>query len=155
MYSGRPNECCNTIIYIFFNYIYLYNTIRWWVAKHGSHQTNIPVTNETLLDSKQSIDKLRLIIRFLLGSLDNFKEDHYLHGINHLSYLDKYMILELKSFENEINLLYSSFQYNKVCAKILNFIKNQVSGLYVHNIKDRYSLYNLQYEEIVLHLNMF
>lgn len=90
-----------------------------------------------MMDSKQSIDKLRLIIRFLLGSLNNIKEDNFIHGINHLKYLDKYMILELKSFENEINLLYSSFQYNKVCAKILNFITNQVSGLYVHHIKDR------------------
>lgn len=133
----------NLIIMLLTNYliyIYLFNTIRWWVAKHGSHQTNIPVTKETMIDCKQSIDKLRLIIRFLLGSLNNVKEDNFKHGINHLNYLDKYMILELKSFENEMNMLYSSFQYNKICAKILNFITNQISGLYVHHIKDRYNL---------------
>lgn len=115
-----------------FNY-----TIRWWVAKHGSHQMNIPVSKETMIDSKQSIDKLRLIIRFLLGSINNAKDDNFVRGINHLRYLDKYMVLELKSFENETSMLYNTFQYNKVCAKLLNFITNQVSGLYVHNIKDR------------------
>lgn len=98
---------------------------------------NIPVTKETMNDTKQSIDKLRLIIRFLLGSLNNVKKDYFLHGINHLRYLDKYIMLELKSFENEINMLYNTFQYNKVCAKLLHFITNQISGLYVHNIKDR------------------
>lgn len=98
---------------------------------------NIPVTKETMNDTKQSIDKLRLIIRFLLGSLNNVKKDYFLHGINHLRFLDKYIMLELKSFENETNMLYNTFQYNKVCAKLLHFITNQVSGLYVHNIKDR------------------
>lgn len=111
--------------------------IRWWVAKHGTQQTNIPVTKETMIDSKQSIDKLRQIFSFLLGSLNNVKSHHFIHGINHLRYLDKYMILELKLFENETNILYNTFQYNKVCAKLLYFITNQVSGLYIHNIKDR------------------
>lgn len=118
----------------------MYNINRWWVAKHGSHQTNIPVTKETMNDSKQSINKLRLIIRFLLGALHNVKDDHFIHGINHLRYLDKYMILELKLFENEINVLYNTFHYNKVCSKLLHFITNQVSGLYVHHIKDRYNV---------------
>lgn len=98
---------------------------------------NIPVTMETMTDSKQSIDKLRLIIRFLLGSLNNATNDKFLHGINHLRYLDKYMILELKLFENETRMLYNTFQYNKVCSKLLHFVTNQVSGLYLHNIKDR------------------
>jgi len=120
-------------------YTCLKNVIRWWVAKHGSHQTNIPVTKETMNDSKQSVDKLRLIIRFLLGSLNNIKDNDFKHGINHLKYLDKYMMLELKSFEKETYELYKSFQYNKVCAKLLYFITNQVSGLYVHHIKDRYN----------------
>lgn len=111
--------------------------IRWWVAKHGTHQTNIPVTRETINDSKQSIDKLRLIIRFLLGSLNSTEENHHKRGVNHLRYLDKYMMLELKSFENETNMLYNVFQYNKVCSKLLHFITNQVSGLYIHHIKDR------------------
>lgn len=113
---------------------------RWWVAKHGSHQTNIPVTKETMNDSKQSINKLRLIIRFLLGALHNVKSDHFIQGINHLRYLDKFMILELKSFENEINAFYNTFHYNKVCSKLLYFITNRVSGLYVHHIKDRYNI---------------
>lgn len=115
----------------------MFDIFRWWVAKHGSHQTNIPVTKETIYDSKQSIDKLRLIIRFLLGSFYNIKDDHFIHGIDHLRYLDKYMILELKSFENEANMMYNIFQFNKVCSKLLHFITNQVSGLYIHNIKDR------------------
>jgi len=85
------------------------------------------------------VDKLRLIIRFLLGSLNNVKDNNFKHGINHLRYLDKYMMLELKSFEDETNKLYDTFQYNKVCAKLLHFVTNQVSGLYVHNIKDRYN----------------
>lgn len=115
----------------------MYNITRWWVAKHGSYQTNIPITKETIYDSKQSIDKLRLIIRFLLGSFNNIKDEHFKRGINHLRYLDKYMMLELKSFENDTNIMYDIFQFNKVCSKLLHFITNQVSGLYIHNIKDR------------------
>lgn len=94
-----------------------------------------------MADSKQSVDKLRLIIRFLLGSLNNTKVDHLQHGMNHLRQLDKYMMSELKLFDSETNILYNTFQYNKVCAKLLNFITNQVSGLYVHHIKDRYVIY--------------
>lgn len=90
-----------------------------------------------MYDSKQSIDKLRLIIRFLLGSLNNITDDNFVYGIKHLRCLDKYMMLQLRQFESELKTLYDTFQYNKVCAKVLNFITNQVSGLYVHNIKDR------------------
>ncbi|XP_050428202.1 isoleucine--tRNA ligase, mitochondrial isoform X2 [Adelges cooleyi] len=111
--------------------------LRWWVARHGCHQTNIPISKETMLDCKQSVDKLRRIIQFLLGSLNGHTQDNFDYGLNHLNYLDKYIILELQAFDHEANLYYDTFEYNKICAKLLNFVANQVSGLYIHLIKDR------------------
>ncbi|XP_050536211.1 isoleucine--tRNA ligase, mitochondrial isoform X2 [Daktulosphaira vitifoliae] len=113
------------------------DNLRWWVAGHGCHNTNIPISKETMANSKQAIDKLRLIIRFLLGSLNDSSQDQFELGINSLKFLDKYMIMELQKFDKECNVLYKNFEYNKICAKILNFIANQVSGLYIHHIKDR------------------
>lgn len=33
--------------------------------------------------------------------------------------------------------MYELFEYNRVCAHILNFVANPLSGLYLHVIKDR------------------
>lgn len=36
-----------------------------------------------------------------------------------------------------MTILYESYEYNRVCAHIMNFVANSLSGLYLHVIKDR------------------
>ncbi|KAM0724506.1 Isoleucine--tRNA ligase, mitochondrial [Formica fusca] len=111
------------------------DTLRWWVASHGCQHSQVPVTTTLLRESHESIQKLRLILRFLLGVLHSYSdgitvEPEYL-------YLDKYMLHALHRYNKEIQSLYENFLYHHVCKLITNFLTNTVSPVYCHLIKDR------------------
>lgn len=82
---------------------------RWWVAAHGTQQANVPVSATTLADSRDVVQRLRSVLKFLLGAL---------HGLPPvlspptLHCLDHYMLHCLHNFENQVNymfILYSFF----------------------------------------------
>ncbi|XP_048504759.1 isoleucine--tRNA ligase, mitochondrial isoform X2 [Athalia rosae] len=111
------------------------DTMRWWVASHGTQHAQIPVTENLLQASASSVQRLRMIFRFLLGALhpyvcDNSPEPEY-------HYLDKYLLHQLYHYDKQIELLYNTYQYHQVCRTITYFIANTVSAVYCHLIKDR------------------
>ncbi|KAL6442003.1 hypothetical protein ACFW04_002386 [Cataglyphis niger] len=111
------------------------DTLRWWVASHGCQHSQVPVTTTLLHESHESIQKLRLVLRFLLGALHSNSE-----GITvepEYLYLDKYMLHALHQYDKEIQRLYENFLYHHVCKLITNFLTNTVSPVYCHLIKDR------------------
>ncbi|XP_012218366.2 isoleucine--tRNA ligase, mitochondrial [Linepithema humile] len=118
------------------NPAYGVDTLRWWVAGHGCQHTQIPVTTTLLRDSHESVQKLRSVLRFLLGVLHSYSESgstvkpEYLH-------LDKYMLHALHQYNKEIQDLYDNYLYHHVCKAVTNFLANTVSPIYCHLTKDR------------------
>lgn len=75
------------------------NFCRWWVAGHAVQHHNIPVTENTLKDTKESIKKLRLVMKFLLGNLESHIPDVD-HNVNFM--LDRYMLHQLFEFFTKV-----------------------------------------------------
>ncbi|XP_064548348.1 isoleucine--tRNA ligase, mitochondrial [Drosophila montana] len=112
------------------------DVLRWWVAFHGTQHMSITVSDKLLQQSAENLSKVRGTLRYLNGVIN--QKEHKLPGptLND-SYLNKYLLHNLLGFEQEIQKLYDAYEYNRVVASIQNFIANQVSGIYVHLIKDR------------------
>jgi len=89
------------------NYCVLY---RWWVATQGSaDDCNIPISNTFLHSADESVQKVRNVLRFVVGfcnegalsdmSLDTMSYDE-------LMYTDQYMLLKLKQFQRQVSFGY-------------------------------------------------
>ncbi|OXU30324.1 hypothetical protein TSAR_014921 [Trichomalopsis sarcophagae] len=111
--------------------------LRWWVASHGTQHTLVPMKNSLLQGSADTVHKLRLVFRFLLGALHTYDENKNITVEPQYHYLDKYMLHQLYHYHQEIQSLYEKYQYHNVSKTVVNFITNDVSAVYCHMIKDR------------------
>ncbi|XP_075233229.1 isoleucyl-tRNA synthetase, mitochondrial isoform X2 [Lycorma delicatula] len=112
------------------------DVLRWWVAGHATQHVNVPVSNALLSDSQQCVQKLRSVLRFLLGATFDIEHISNEKSVT-LHAIDKYILHLLYFFNQEVYNLYNSYQYNRVCALIINFITNEISAKYLTIIKDR------------------
>ncbi|KAG8259136.1 Isoleucine--tRNA ligase, mitochondrial [Homalodisca vitripennis] len=110
------------------------DTLRWWVAAHATQQSSVPVSTTTLADSKASVQRLRSVLRFLLGGVHSLPSTVEPPILRHL---DRYMLHCLYHLESQVKELYNTFLYNKVCFTLNTFVANEVSSFYCHLTKDR------------------
>lgn len=131
----------------------------WWVAYYAAQRHHIPVTEEIFLQCKEDIQKLRVIIKFLLGVKKHVPNNN----LKPVSILDKYMLHQLFEFHQkvrikviyinlwfvsmsvnklsfmfQIQIHYEKMEYDQVCFAVIDFISNKISSLYVHISKDRF-----------------
>ncbi|XP_078035223.1 isoleucyl-tRNA synthetase, mitochondrial isoform X2 [Augochlora pura] len=117
------------------NPIYGVDVLRWWVASHGSQHLKVPVSKALLDGSKQSINKIRSILRFLLGALHSYRQD--VHCKPQYRTIDKYMLYRLYCYNEQMLQHYNDYKYHHASKTIMNFVTNDVSALYCFLIKDR------------------
>ncbi|ALC43246.1 CG5414 [Drosophila busckii] len=113
------------------------DALRWWVASHGTQHMSITVSDKLLHQAAENLSKVRGTLRYLNGVLSLSSTQQLSAAGQDESYLNKYLLHSLLDFEQEIQRLYNAYEYNRVVASIQTFIANQVSGIYVHLIKDR------------------
>ncbi|XP_046387789.1 isoleucine--tRNA ligase, mitochondrial isoform X2 [Ischnura elegans] len=114
------------------------DALRWWVASHSGTNNNMPVSSELMVASAETVHKLRLVLRFLLGCLHGSSNNDYTcDSYDDIPHLDKYLLHLLCSFDSMVCKHYEAFQYNRVCSAIVNFVTNEVSAVYCHLVKDR------------------
>ncbi|XP_053673887.1 isoleucine--tRNA ligase, mitochondrial [Anopheles nili] len=116
------------------------DALRWWVCCHAIQNTSIPVSHKLLGSSAESVQKLRGILKFLLGIVapdgaDSVKTNTIEKSL--LCHVDRYYLGQLEEFHRQVFELYESYQHNRATAVILNFCISTLSGLYLHVIKDR------------------
>ncbi|KAF6212622.1 hypothetical protein GE061_013148 [Apolygus lucorum] len=112
------------------------DVLRWWVASHGLQHTTISISGRLLEECAENIKRLRNSLKFLVGSIDDFPES-LVFDPPPLSAMDRYFLLLLQEFESRITDFYESYQYNKVCSTINNFVSNDLSSFYCHVTKDK------------------
>ncbi|XP_052743291.1 isoleucine--tRNA ligase, mitochondrial isoform X2 [Bicyclus anynana] len=112
------------------------DTLRWWVASHATQHSQIVISQKLLEDCQNEVIRLRNIIKYLLGVINDLEKPVFTQKPN-LNYFDQYMVQEIHQFENQIVDCFNNFRYNQVAQSVLYFISNKVSGLYCHCIKDR------------------
>uniref|UniRef100_A0A182SAV3 isoleucine--tRNA ligase n=1 Tax=Anopheles maculatus TaxID=74869 RepID=A0A182SAV3_9DIPT len=117
------------------------DALRWWVCAHATQNTSIPVSHKLLGTSAENVQKLRGILKFLLGVIAPEGTDSVRKCVDiryeQLHHVDRYYLQQLESFHRNVFALYDSYQHNKATAIILNFCQSTLSGLYLHVIKDR------------------
>ncbi|KAG8182722.1 hypothetical protein JTE90_026173 [Oedothorax gibbosus] len=119
------------------------DVLRWFVASHACQSENIAVKMQILEDCSQSINKVRNVLKFLLGSLHQYDPSKVSTVPSELLPLDLFMLHKLQKFAQKINKHYSLVQYKNVAKEILNFVTNDVSSFYCHLVKDSYPWPNL------------
>ncbi|XP_055551514.1 isoleucine--tRNA ligase, mitochondrial [Wyeomyia smithii] len=112
------------------------DALRWWVAAHAIQNTSIPVSHKLLSSSAESVQKIRSILKYLLGVVPDRREEVKL-AESGLKLVDRYFLQQLQQFHDTIFKLYEFYQYNKASASILTFCVSTLSGFYLHLIKDR------------------
>uniref|UniRef100_A0A182XVI5 isoleucine--tRNA ligase n=1 Tax=Anopheles stephensi TaxID=30069 RepID=A0A182XVI5_ANOST len=118
------------------------DALRWWVCAHATQHTSIPVSHKLLGSSAENVQKLRAILKFLLGvvapdgSRTRARPNVDIQP-DRLHHIDRYYLQQLEAFHQTVFSLYDSYQHSKATAAILNFCQSTLSGLYLHVIKDR------------------
>lgn len=74
------------------------------MASHGCQHSQVPVTTTLLNESHESIQKMRLILRFLLGALYSYRDETTVEA--EYLYLDKYMLHVLYQYNNKVSYIY-------------------------------------------------
>jgi isoleucyl-tRNA synthetase len=105
------------------------------VASHGTQHAMVPVSRPVIQASADAVHKIRLVLRFLLSVLDSSAISSQAQQHPHM--LDRYLLHLLYEFHQQVTAAYDSYQFNRVCSLITNFVTNDVSALYCHLIKDR------------------
>ncbi|XP_076680378.1 isoleucyl-tRNA synthetase, mitochondrial [Andrena cerasifolii] len=116
--------------------VYGVDVLRWWVANHGCQHTQVPASRALLDECKQSVHRLRLILRFLLGV------SYHYHGEGtecepRYRIIDKYMLYSLYRYHEKMQEHYNNYEYHHAGKTIMHFVANDLSGLYCYLIKDR------------------
>ncbi|XP_063995593.1 isoleucine--tRNA ligase, mitochondrial [Diachasmimorpha longicaudata] len=112
------------------------DVLRWWVASHGVQHTQIPITEGIFKESADNVQKIRAVLRFLLGALHEEDSDAGEIKTEYLL-LDRFMLHRLYHFNKEVQAFYDNFEYHHVAKAVLNFVSNDVSAVYCSLVKDR------------------
>ncbi|CAH4023830.1 unnamed protein product [Pieris brassicae] len=110
------------------------DTLRWWVASHGTQHSQIVISKKLLDDCQAEVIRIRNIMKYLLGVINDIDN---IDITTNLNFFDQFMVNECHEFLYQTNEHYNNFRYNHVAQSILYFISNKVSALYCHCVKDR------------------
>lgn len=113
------------------------DTLRWWVAAHAAQHTSIAVGSSILDQSRESVQRIRAVLKYLLGIVGKHGTEFPSCLPQNLTHLDRYILVNCGRYYRTVFSLYDTYQFNRVSATILNFISNDLSAIYLHLIKDR------------------
>lgn len=105
------------------------------MACHANQDAVAHISSNVLQASADELQKIRSIIRFTLGCL----EDYHPSAIDkeNLSLLDKYLLHMLYELDSTIKDDIKNYHFQRVCKSVIFFLTNSVSALYYTGIKDR------------------
>lgn len=123
-----------------FYFKYKNNFFRWWVANHSTQHTLIPVTETLLNASAENIQRVRLVLKFLLGAAKHSelvnvseigqKDVSFSREDKSLKLLDKYMFHKLYEFDQKVNIRII-FNYLYVYITYMYYILNKCACTHI------------------------
>ncbi|XP_046658057.1 isoleucine--tRNA ligase, mitochondrial-like isoform X2 [Daphnia pulicaria] len=125
------------------------DALRWWVASHVSaNGGNISVSIHSIQQASEDIQKMRSVLRFLLGNLNavtcsQFKQTNP----TTLGLTDQYMLHLLSEFAENALSAYQEMNFRKVTSLVSAFINTSVSAFYCSIVKHRLYCHSLTSED--------
>ncbi|KAK9959829.1 hypothetical protein ABG768_009930 [Culter alburnus] len=112
------------------------DVLRWWVAESNIF-SEVQIGPNTLNAAKDSINKLRNTLRFLLANLQGFDPRSQAVDPKQMHYVDQYMLHQLREFSMKVTDAYNEFDNGRVIRLLQSFITRELSNFYFSIIKDR------------------
>ncbi|KAG7225213.1 hypothetical protein INR49_014772 [Caranx melampygus] len=112
------------------------DVLRWWVAESNIF-SEVQIGPTALNSARDSINKLRNTLKFLLGNLHGFDPLTQAVDSKEMHYIDQYMLHLLREFSLKVTDAYSEFDAGRVIRVLQAFITRDVSSFYFSIIKDR------------------
>jgi isoleucyl-tRNA synthetase len=112
------------------------DALRLWVA--GSDYTKDVVIGQPVLQGvQQSLHKLRVTFKWLLGALSDFdpKTEPTISQTNGL--LDRIALRKLSVVSENIHSSYASYDFSKAVTALKEYISHDLSAFYFETVKDR------------------
>ncbi|KAL7987375.1 hypothetical protein Chor_006294 [Crotalus horridus] len=112
------------------------DTLRWWVAESNVY-TEVQIGPTVLSSARDDINKLRNILRFLLGNLAGFSPETDSIPTSEMYLIDQYILHLLHGFATKVTQAYKEHDYGKVIRLLQAFCSKDLSSFYFSIIKDR------------------
>ena len=118
--------------------------LRLWVAS-TDFRSEMVASDEILKRTSDQYRRIRNTFRFILGNLNDYQDKDQIKFEDQVE-LDKWIINEVKSLQNDVLKMYESYSYHKAVQKIHNFCVNELGGIYLDIVKDR--LYTCKFDSV-------
>ncbi|KAG7511082.1 isoleucine-tRNA ligase, mitochondrial isoform X1 [Solea senegalensis] len=112
------------------------DVLRWWVAESNIF-SEVQIGPTALNSARESINKLRNTLKFLLGNLHGFDPLSQTVDSKEMHYIDQYMLHLLREYSMKVTDAYSEFDAGRVIRVLQAFITRELSSFYFSIIKDR------------------
>ncbi|XP_035241238.1 isoleucine--tRNA ligase, mitochondrial isoform X4 [Anguilla anguilla] len=112
------------------------DVLRWWVAESNIF-SEVQIGPNALNSARDSINKLRNTLRFLLGNLQGFDPRTQAVDPKDMYYIDQYMLHVLRDYSMKVTDAYSEFDASRAIRVLQSFISRDLSSFYFSIIKDR------------------
>uniref|UniRef100_A0A3Q2QF15 Isoleucine--tRNA ligase, mitochondrial n=1 Tax=Fundulus heteroclitus TaxID=8078 RepID=A0A3Q2QF15_FUNHE len=112
------------------------DVLRWWVAESNIF-SEVQIGPSALNSARDSINKLRNTLRFLLGNLDGFDPRVQAVDPKQMYYIDQYMLHLVREYSMKVTDAYSEFDAGRVIRILQAFVNRDLSSFYFSIIKDR------------------
>lgn len=108
--------------------------LRLW-ATTCDYQSDVRISQEIMKGVSESYRKIRNTLRFMLGNLNDFKENN-LVSIDLLDSVDIYMLAKLNTVLTEYHDSMNKYDFSGANKVILNYLTNTMSSFYMDFTKD-------------------
>lgn len=129
------------------------DTLRWFVAAHGTQHSAIVVNDDVLRGHSQEVYKIRKVLRFMVGCLETERSVNDLNfDTTNFYHLDKFILNELYEFNDKVAEVHKSYQFNHIITTLLDFVWNKLSASYIDLFKDRFYCGSKQEQDDARHV---
>ncbi|XP_041669016.1 isoleucine--tRNA ligase, mitochondrial isoform X2 [Cheilinus undulatus] len=112
------------------------DVLRWWVAESNVF-SEVQIGPTSLNSARDSINKLRNTLRFLLSNTWGFDPRVQAVDPKEMHYIDQYMLHLLREYSMKVTDAYSEFDAGRVIRILQAFMTRDLSSFYFSIIKDR------------------
>lgn len=112
------------------------DVLRWWVAESNVF-SEVQIGPTALNSARDSINKLRNTLKFLLGNLQGFDPRTQAVDPKEMHYIDQYLLHLLREYSMKVTDAYSEFDPSRAIRILQAFITKDLSSFYFSIIKDR------------------
>jgi len=109
--------------------------LRLWVAS-VDYTEDVRISDELIKQVKESYRKVRNTYKFMLGNLKDFDPKKDLIKYEDMPLYDKYMMIELNKFTDNVLKQYDGYNFQEVYKLVNNFVSFTLSNFYLDFTKD-------------------